>query len=136
MTISRNHFTYETSRLHGTDHLARENVNFAWRALANVEDSAVLFRIVFHHANGETRAYVNSILRCRNAEAAIRAHGCKPREGCRLKIGLVQYPGVGLGNRFAGVCCGPMIRIFRRAKQRTRRAPVRIKGSERTIHYD
>src|SRR5580704_17714514 len=113
MTFSSNHFTNEASRLHRTNHLAGENVNFARRTFADVEDSAIVLRIVFHHADRETRADVNRVLRSWHAETAIRAHGLKPREGHRLEIGLVQYARVRLGNWFAGACCGPMICILR-----------------------
>src|SRR5271156_268853 len=109
MTFSRNHFANEASCLHGAHDLARENVNFARGAFAYMEDSAVLLRIVLHDADCEPRADVSGVLRCRDAEATIRPHGRKSREGHRRKIGLVQYPGVGLWDLFAVVCCGPMI---------------------------
>src|SRR6201988_2549916 len=77
------HFANESSRFQGADHLAGKDMNFAWSAFANVENSAVLLGIIFHHANREPRPNVNCVLRSWDGEATIGAHSGEPSEGNR-----------------------------------------------------
>src|SRR5579859_8043494 len=132
--LSRKQFANEARGFHRADHLARKNVDFARRAFANMEDSAVLLRVILHDANCEARANVNGILRRGNAEATVGAHGFKPSERHGLKIRFVQDSSVRLWNQFERVGRGPVIRIFCGAKERTGRAAMRIESGKRSVH--
>ncbi len=109
-------------------------MKLARSAFADVEDSAIVLGVVFNDANREARANVGGIFGGGNGEAAVRAHGFETREWDGLEIRFVQDGGVRLWNRFAGARGGPVIGIFRGAKERASGAAVRIKGGEGSIH--
>src|SRR5260370_13932118 len=68
--IAGNPFADEPCGFQGAYDFSRKNMNLAGRAFLHVENASVVLRIVFDHADGQTRAHITPGVRRRHRGAA------------------------------------------------------------------